>query len=78
MKNVFVAFSGGVDSTAVLLLEKLNGNKVTAFTMDWIPDELSSAGYGKQVVEYARKSADKLGVPFVVVDLKILLIFRDF
>jgi tRNA U34 2-thiouridine synthase MnmA/TrmU len=65
-ETVFVAMSGGVDSSAaaVLLLEK--GYHVCGITMEHWPGELP----GSSAVDDARKVAGNLGIPHYTCDLQ--------
>jgi tRNA-specific 2-thiouridylase len=65
-ETVFVAMSGGVDSSAaaVLLLEK--GYHVCGITMEHWPGELP----GSSTVDEARKVAGNLGIPHYTCDLQ--------
>lgn len=65
-KKVAVAMSGGVDSSvaAALLLER--GFEVTGVTMRLSPQN------GEQVVEAARRVAERLGIPFYTADFEAI------
>lgn len=63
MKNVLVAMSGGVDSSAAAELLLQQGYQVAGLVM-----MMSDSHIG--AVEAAKKSADKLGIPIYVLDLR--------
>ena len=71
MKKVFVAMSGGVDSSVAALMLKDNGYEVVGVTMclGVKPDEESEASCcGPQAVDDARKVCDKLEIRHYVMD----------
>jgi tRNA-specific 2-thiouridylase len=65
-KTVFVAMSGGVDSSAAAFLLLEEGYNVCGITMKLMSGELS----GSSAVEDARRAAGLLGIPHYVCDLQ--------
>ncbi|HCS00304.1 MAG TPA: tRNA 2-thiouridine(34) synthase MnmA, partial [Lachnospiraceae bacterium] len=80
-KKVAVAMSGGVDSSVAVMLLKNMGYDVTGVTMQiWLDEGLYSMARSDgccslSAVDDAEKVADKLGIPYNVVNFKD--IFRD-
>ncbi len=70
MKYV-VGFSGGVDSTAVVLKLLEEGHEVEAVTMDWIPEELPSHEYSQKVIKRACELAEKIGIKCRIIDVRM-------
>ncbi len=66
----YIAFSGGVDSTAVLLIFIEMGVQVEVVTMDWIPEDYPSFPYAQKIVSDACRIAEKLGVRCTVVEVR--------
>lgn len=65
-KKVFVGLSGGVDSSVAALLLKKKGYDVTGvFIHSYNVD-----GCEEEDAEYARRAAEKLGIPFYVFDMR--------
>ncbi len=65
-RRVFVGLSGGVDSSVAALLLKNEGYKVIgAFIKSYNVD-----GCEEEDAEYARRVAEKLGIPFYIFDMR--------
>ncbi|HAT59291.1 MAG TPA: tRNA 2-thiouridine(34) synthase MnmA, partial [Opitutae bacterium] len=71
MKKVFLAMSGGVDSSvAALLLQEQGYDVEGAYMKNWInEDEILGDCPWQQDIEDAAAVAEKLGIPFRVVNL---------
>ncbi|MEQ8174872.1 MAG: tRNA 2-thiouridine(34) synthase MnmA [Syntrophomonadaceae bacterium] len=71
-EKVFVAMSGGVDSSVAALLLKKQGYDVTGVTMQiWpLPIERDKTCCGLEAVSDARSVAWKLGIPHYVINLR--------
>ncbi len=65
-----VAFSGGVDSTVVILKLLEEGHQVSAAVMDWIPDEIPASTHARRVIRKACDKAARLNIPCSVIDIK--------
>ena len=65
-KKVFVAMSGGVDSSVAALLLKKQGYKIVGFFMRCF----NLDGCAEKDAEDARRAAEHLGIPFYVFDLE--------
>lgn len=63
-KKVVIGLSGGVDSSVAALLLKQSGYEVIGVTMNFLEKEDEIA------ISDAKKIADKIGIPFYVIDLK--------
>lgn len=73
MKNVLIAMSGGVDSSVAAYLIKKDGNNCTGATMRLFDSTLfgkdkSAPCSGDAGISDAKKVADKLNIPYRVVD----------
>lgn len=66
-KHIFVAMSGGVDSTGAALLLLRQGYQVSGVTLRLQPD-----GSGEAEIKAAREAAAALGIPHTVLDLREL------
>ncbi|HHV35222.1 MAG TPA: tRNA 2-thiouridine(34) synthase MnmA, partial [Syntrophomonadaceae bacterium] len=65
-KKVFVAMSGGVDSSAAAFLLLEEGYNVCGITMKLLPGELSDS----TAVKDAQEAAKLLGIPHYICDLQ--------
>lgn len=72
--NVFVAMSGGVDSSVAAALLKEQGNQVTGITMQLWPRAIDECGEksccGLDAIEDARRVAEAIGIPHYVVNMR--------
>jgi tRNA-specific 2-thiouridylase len=69
--NVYIALSGGVDSSVSALLLKEQGFEVTGVYMkNWVEDIGMVHCPWKEDVEDARSSAEKIGIPFEIFNLQ--------
>ena len=72
-KTIFVAMSGGVDSSvAALLLKRQNYNVIGVFMRCWSGPDASGVGVNcaEKDAEDARRVAEKLNIPFYVWDFE--------
>ncbi len=69
-KNIFIAMSGGVDSSAVAALLKEEGHRLAGGIMRLLPEELESDSTFESALADARRIADMLDIPFYVLDLR--------
>ena len=71
MNNIFVAMSGGVDSSVTAALLKEQGFNVRGFYMkNWTEDVGGSLCPWKEDLDDARAVAEKIGIPFDVVNFQ--------
>jgi tRNA-uridine 2-sulfurtransferase len=75
VETVFIAMSGGLDSSFSAYLLKKQGFKVVGVTFALLPKGLTSAGNPKaccslESVERARRTADALSIPHYVINLR--------
>ena len=75
MKTVFVAMSGGIDSSYSAYLLKEEGYKVVGFTFDLLPDSLRNECNRKMccsavTVNRAKNVADRLAIPHYVLNMR--------
>ena len=69
-KRYVVAFSGGVDSTAAILMLLDKGFDVEAVIMDWIPSTYPAWTRSKKAIEDACRIAKQLQIKCRMIDLK--------
>ncbi|HQH81379.1 MAG TPA: tRNA 2-thiouridine(34) synthase MnmA [Syntrophorhabdus sp.] len=75
MKTVFVAMSGGIDSSFAAYLLKREGFKVIGITFQLLPNHTSTINNSKtccsnEAVLRAKKAADTMNIPHYVIDLR--------
>ncbi|OPX93777.1 MAG: tRNA-specific 2-thiouridylase MnmA [Syntrophorhabdus sp. PtaU1.Bin002] len=75
MKTVFVAMSGGIDSSFAAYLLKKQGFKVIGITFQLLPDSLKNVRNPKaccslDTIHRAKRVADTLSIPHYVINLK--------
>ena len=81
MARIVVAMSGGVDSSVTAALLHAQGHDVIGVTLDVWPSETPQAQRqrkaccGTSAVEDARRVADRLGIPYYVLNFREL--FRE-
>jgi tRNA-specific 2-thiouridylase len=70
IKKIVVAMSGGVDSSVAAALLKEEGHDVIGVTMQIWPGGKESSCCSLSAVEDARRVANKLGIPYYVLNFK--------
>jgi tRNA-uridine 2-sulfurtransferase len=67
---VFVAMSGGVDSSVAALLLKESGRDVVGVGLKLISGDAGSSCCSAEAMSDARRVADRIGIPFYVLDFE--------
>jgi tRNA-specific 2-thiouridylase len=75
VETVFVAMSGGIDSSYAAFLLKASGRKVVGFTFDLLPSSMRSASNPRMCcsavqMDRARRIADALSIPHYVMNMR--------
>lgn len=75
METVFIAMSGGIDSSFAAYLLKKQGYKVVGVTFELLPSSYKSANNSQiccslETIHRARKIADDLSIPHCVINMK--------